>query len=127
MIQIQLRRDTAANWSAANPVLAAGEMGWDTTNGGYKVGNGATAWNSLAYGVTGSTWRDGAGVPSNSLGINGDYYLNATNSDVYLKSSGTYSVVANIKGATGATGAQGPQGAQGAAGDTFHPFLLMGT
>lgn len=55
-------------------------------------------------GVVGSVWRDGTGVPSNALGVNGDYYLNDANGDVYLKSSGTYSVVANIKGANGSNG-----------------------
>jgi hypothetical protein len=52
-------------------------------------------------GTNGSVWRNGSGVPSNSLGVNGDYYLNTANGDVYLKASGTYSVVANIKGADG--------------------------
>lgn len=47
--QIKLRRDTAANWTAANPVLGAGEPGYDTTNGKLKIGNGTTAWNSLSY------------------------------------------------------------------------------
>lgn len=41
------RRDTAANWAAANPVLAAGEIGIDTTNGGFRVGDGVTAWRNL--------------------------------------------------------------------------------
>lgn len=47
--QIKLRRDTAANWTAANPVLGAGEPGYDTTNGKLKIGNGTTAWNFLPY------------------------------------------------------------------------------
>lgn len=58
-------------------------------------------------GTNGSVWRNGSGAPSNSLGANGDYYLNTTNSDVYLKSTGTYSIVTNIKGATGNNGANG--------------------
>lgn len=45
--RIQLRRDTAANWSAKNPVLLAGEAGYDTTNKTLKIGTGSTAWNSL--------------------------------------------------------------------------------
>lgn len=44
---IRLRRDTAANWSSVNPVLGAGQPGYDTTNGILKIGNGSTAWNSL--------------------------------------------------------------------------------
>ena len=47
--RIQLRRDTAAAWTAANPVLAQGEIGLDLTNNKIKIGNGSTAWNSLAY------------------------------------------------------------------------------
>jgi len=47
--RIQLRRDTAANWTAINPVLAQGEPGLDTTIGLLKFGDGITAWNSLPY------------------------------------------------------------------------------
>lgn len=47
--QIQLRNDTAANWTAENPVLAEGEVGFETDTGRFKIGNGSTAWNSRAY------------------------------------------------------------------------------
>lgn len=47
--QIQLRRDTSANWSSVNPILAQGEMGLVTDTGAYKIGDGTTAWNSLNY------------------------------------------------------------------------------
>lgn len=53
-------------------------------------------------GAPGAVWRNGSGVPSNALGIAGDYYLNNTNDDVYYKASTTYSVVTNIKGSSGA-------------------------
>lgn len=46
---IQLRRDTAANWVTANPVLADGEIGIETDTRKRKCGNGTTAWNSLSY------------------------------------------------------------------------------
>lgn len=46
---IKFRRDTTANWTSANPVLAAGEAGFETTTNKLKIGNGSTAWNSLAY------------------------------------------------------------------------------
>ena len=60
-VQIQFRRDTAAAWTAANPTLAAGELGLETDTSYYKIGNGSTAWTSLAYGTI-------AGVPaSNSI------------------------------------------------------------
>jgi hypothetical protein len=44
----KIRRDTAANWASGNPTLAAGEMGLDQTNNFIKMGDGSTAWNSLA-------------------------------------------------------------------------------
>jgi hypothetical protein len=45
--RIKLRRDTAGNWASANPVLALGEPGFDTTNNELRVGDGVTAWTSL--------------------------------------------------------------------------------
>jgi hypothetical protein len=69
--KIQVRRDTAANWTSTNPVLAQGELGYviSGTNATYfKIGDGTTAWNSLAFqnttgptGATGSTGATGAG------------------------------------------------------------------
>jgi len=52
--QIQIRRGTAAQWTSANPTLAAGEFGYETDTGKAKIGNGSTAWNSLSYSLTGS-------------------------------------------------------------------------
>jgi len=48
-IRIRLRRGTAAEWTSANPVLAAGEAGVETDTGKMKVGDGSTAWNALGY------------------------------------------------------------------------------
>lgn len=45
--RIQMRRGTAAEWAAANPVLADGEAGFARDTGVFKVGDGVTAWNSL--------------------------------------------------------------------------------
>ena len=44
----KIRRDTASNWASENTVLSAGEMGLDQTNNFIKMGDGTTAWNSLA-------------------------------------------------------------------------------
>ena len=46
---IQIRRDTAANWTSANPTLAQGELGAETDTSKIKIGDGSTAWASLAY------------------------------------------------------------------------------
>ena len=47
--KILIRRDTAANWTAANPVLGDGEQGYEKDTGKMKIGNGVTAWNALPY------------------------------------------------------------------------------
>ena len=65
-----------------------------------------------------SVWRDGVGVPSNSLGADGDYYLDDATGDVYARASGAYSVVAHLHGVAGDTGATGPTGPQGPTGPT---------
>lgn len=49
LIRIQIRRDTAANWTAANSVLAAGEPAVETDTGRRKTGDGIRNWNSLPY------------------------------------------------------------------------------
>ena len=46
---IKPRRDTAANWASVNPTLAAGEIGYDSTNKQFKIGTGSTAWTSLPF------------------------------------------------------------------------------
>ena len=47
--KIQLRRDTAANWTRINPILADGEPGLDIDNNKIKMGDGNTAWAGLPY------------------------------------------------------------------------------
>jgi len=53
--QIQLRRDTASNWTSNNPTLAAGEFGWEQDTNKFKIGTGSEAWNSLGYASDGDT------------------------------------------------------------------------
>jgi len=89
----RLRRALPSNVGAIGPQGDPGTPGTNGTNG--------------TNGTDGSVWREGTGAPANGLGANGDFYLNDANGDVYQKAAGTYSVVANIKGATGATGPAG--------------------
>ena len=46
---IQIRRDTASNWTSTNPTLASGELGLETDTSKIKVGNGSTNWAGLSY------------------------------------------------------------------------------
>ncbi len=65
-------------------------------------------------GVDGATWNSGAGVPSDGLGKDGDYYLNTTNGNVYKRQAGHYVLVGNIRGPQGLQGDPGNNGANGA-------------
>jgi hypothetical protein len=47
--RIKLRRDTAANWTSTNPILAAGEPGLETNTGKIKYGDGVSRWNAIEH------------------------------------------------------------------------------
>src|SRR5476651_544529 len=61
-VQALRRAGTAADWTAENTILANGEIGVETDSGKSKIGDGATAWASLAYVATAPTC--GSGVTS---------------------------------------------------------------
>lgn len=64
MSKIQLRRDTAAAWTSANPTLSPGELGYETDTGKFKIGNAAgTAWTSLSYAAV-TAYGDLSGTPA---------------------------------------------------------------
>jgi hypothetical protein len=48
-VKIQLKRTTASAWTSLNPTLDNGEFGYETDTAKFKIGNGSTAWTSLAY------------------------------------------------------------------------------
>lgn len=58
-VQIQFRRGTAAEWTAANPTLAEGELGLETDTDAVKIGDGDTPWNSLGYALLNGSPADG--------------------------------------------------------------------
>ncbi len=64
--RIQLRRDTAANWVSANPVLRAGEIGIETDTLKFKIGNGSTWTATTSYANV---------TPSGLTNSLGDYIL----------------------------------------------------
>ena len=60
---IKLRRDTAANWTSSNPILAAGEPGLETDTLRVKYGDGSNTWANLAYQAVGNaTFATNAGT-----------------------------------------------------------------
>jgi len=94
--RIFLRRDTAANFTSANPVLSEGEPAFDTTNQILKVGDGVTAWNSLAQfqgpqGVKGNDGADGQDGVQISSYAKANLPLNASSATNALVTDGTIS------------------------------------
>lgn len=75
------------------PAGAAGAAGADGADG--------------AAGADGATWYTAAGAPGAGTGVDGDFYLNSTNGDYYLKVAGAWVLQGSLKGATGATGPAG--------------------
>jgi hypothetical protein len=69
-VKLKIRRDTAADWAAANPTLAEGEFGYETDTGKLKVGDGVKKWNSLSYfiGATGPQGPSGPSGPTGPIG-----------------------------------------------------------
>jgi hypothetical protein len=117
--RLQNRRDTAANWTSNNPTLAQGEIGYETDTTKFKIGDGATAWSSLAYayaagaaGATGPTGPTGSTGPTGLTGATGP-----TGASGPAGATGPTGVTGDV-GATGATGPTGATGAVGATGPT---------
>ena len=51
-VRIQVRRGVAADWTSVNPILAAGEMGYESDTNKFKFGNGTGTWSTLSYGAS---------------------------------------------------------------------------
>jgi len=90
--QIQLRRDTASNWTANNPTLAAGEFGWESDTNRFKIGTGSAAWNTLGYASEGDT----AGITF----VGDDSTGTTVNQNETFKIAGTQNITAVVSGDT---------------------------
>lgn len=73
LVRRQERHDTAANWTTANPVLAAGELGVETDSHKLKAGDGATAWADLPYAAGSSSGGSAPTVASSSYATGSGY------------------------------------------------------
>lgn len=110
-IQIQFRRDTASDWTAENPTLVSGELGYETDTGKFKIGDGSTAWNSLAY---------VSPLQVNTIDAKGDIIVGTANDSVARLAVGTNGFVLTADSAE-ATGVKWAAPSGG-----FNAFLLMG-
>lgn len=46
---MQQKRGTASNWASSNPILLAGEIGFEIETNKMKIGDGVNYWNDLSY------------------------------------------------------------------------------
>ena len=83
--KIQLRRDTASDWTSNNPTLSAGEFGWESDTNRFKIGTGSANWTSLEYADTLKSLGDMTITGSTiSAPSNGDLTLTTAGSGVVL-------------------------------------------
>ena len=72
-MKVQLRRDTASNWTTKNPTLLSGEMGIETDTNKFKFGDGNKTWTQLDYASTESitpTWGGIVGTLGDQTDLN---------------------------------------------------------
>jgi hypothetical protein len=87
--QILTRRGTAASWTSTNPTLGAGEIGYETDTGRFKIGTGAAAWASLGY------------FNRDPLTTKGDLYTFSTTDDRLAVGANGETLVADSSTSTG--------------------------
>lgn len=63
---------------------------YNTTLSQMMIYNGA--WQSIPFGG-GSTILNGSGVPGGGLGADGNYYIDSTAQNIYLKTSGSWAII----------------------------------
>ena len=138
-VQIQLRRGTASQWTSSNPTLALAEMGIETDTNYFKIGDGATAWVSLAYGgfqgyvgsrgYTGSKGIASLGLTTPASPMNGDLWWDTETGNRFIYyDDGTSSqwVQDTALGPAGVQGYTGSAGTNGVIGYTGSASTVVG-
>jgi len=113
MAVINTQRGTAAALTATNPVIADGQIVYETDTGRIKIGDGVTAWTNLRYGSTAVyAYTSTASFPG--TGTAAVIYLATDSGRAYRwDSSGVYVEI-------------GPVGSGVFTENDIDPFLLMG-
>jgi hypothetical protein len=87
-VRLQIRADTAANWTSTNPVLLANELGRETDTGKFKIGDGTTAWSGLSYqGWSSSPLAVSAGGTGQTSYTNGQLLIGNTTGNTLTKAT----------------------------------------
>lgn len=112
--RIQMKRGTAASWTAANPILSDGEIGFETDTSKIKIGNGTSTWTALNYfpadwsALTGkpAVVASGATIQEAKTSINLGNVDNTADADKNVSSALTAANAANAAQATKLTTAR---------------------
>jgi len=111
----KLRRGTAAQWMAVNPVLQTGEPGVETDTGKLKIGNGVSHWLQLGY-LSGEGTPGVDGLSAYEIAVNQGFVGTVEQWLTSLRGEQGIQGIPGLDGEDGATGPAGEQGVQGLQG-----------
>jgi hypothetical protein len=79
---IQVRRDTLDDWISEDPILEAGEIGFEVDTNRIKIGNGFDSWSDLEYTSGASSIKVSETEPSEVT--EGSVWFNSTEARTYI-------------------------------------------
>lgn len=127
--RFKLRRGTAAEWAAKNPILLAGEPGFEIDTQQYKIGDGAHTYSDLPYFLSTDGIRpyvDQAIIDAledlEAEGIAGDSAYQVAVKNGFVGTELEW--LASLHGDDGAPGGAGTPGGPGADGDSAYQIAL---
>lgn len=85
-VKIQLRRGVASYWTAANPILAQGEMGVELDTKKFKIGDGTSTWLLLGYSSGAISLVDFPEIDDTTVGNpnDGDFLIYSTSTAKWI-------------------------------------------
>lgn len=89
-INFQFRRNTAANWWSDNPTLCEGEIGLETDQQKYKMGDGLLDWHTLPYMREGTVVENGTALPTGGAITTYQYFYLTTADSTAKAAPGMY-------------------------------------
>ncbi len=111
---IKLRRDTAANWTSVDPILAAGEAGFETDSNKLKIGDGTSTWSQLSYASGGGGVAIDDTAPTDTEAT--PLWWDTASGTLYIYYDNYW-----VEAVVGVVGPQGPQGAPGVVQSASEP------
>lgn len=119
LASVQVRRDSKANWEAANPVLLDGEAAYEKDTDMFKIGDGVKRYRDLPYhNKVGPQGPQGEPGPTPQISMNVSTGNPGTSASVSVTGTAENPVI-NLtvpRGDTGKTGSTGPKGDTGSSG-----------